>query len=805
MQTKAAQPCVVPDFRRLFESAPGCYLVLAPDLTIVAASDAYLRATMTRREAILGRALFDVFPGNPDDPSATGVGNLRASLERVLSSRAPDAMAVQKYDIPRPEADGGFQERYWSPVNSPVPGPAGEVAYIIHRVEDVTDFVRLKEKGGHLEAEVFRRAQELQEANRRLRALDQTKTQFFANVSHELRTPLTLILGPVASLLADEGLGDTQRHGLAVIQRNARLLLAHVTDLLDLAGLEAGKVAVAYSEVDLSGLVRQVADHFTSFAHDRHFIFSVEAPETLRAQVDRAKVERVLMNLLANAFKFTPAGGRVRCRLSADDASGSVRLEVADSGPGVPAQLRQSVFERFFQAEESGTRRFGGTGLGLSIAKEFVDLHGGSIRADEAAEGGALFAVEIPRLAPPGAAVRAEAAGHAAPPPVFDLPHDAPPATTPAADDGRPLVLVVEDNPEISRYVCETLAGHRVATAADGQEGLETALGLRPDLIVTDVMMPRASGIDMMRAIRQRPELDAVPILLLTARADEELRVEALRTGAQDYMVKPFSPDELRARAGNLVTIKRSREELRSRAEELRRSQAELETAYKELETFSYSVSHDLRAPLRRINGFARAVLEDAGDRLGPQGREQLERVLAGAASMGHLIDDMLQLARVTRAPVRRERVDLAAIGREVVSGLQREGGSRQVEFTTTAEPMVADGDPRLLRMALENLIGNAWKFTGVRERGVVEMGQTTHDGQPAYFVRDNGAGFDMAHAGRLFSPFERLHAAHDFPGTGIGLATVQRIVRRHGGRVWADAQAGIGATFYFTIGERAR
>ena len=802
MQQKAAVPTrEAPDFRRIFESAPGCYLVLAPDLTIVAASDAYLRATMTRRETILGRGLFDVFPDNPDDPAASGVGNLRASLERVLRSRAPDTMAVQKYDVRQPDADGGFEERYWSPVNSPVIGPAGEISYIVHRVEDVTDFVRLKEKGGHLESEIFQRAQDLQEANRRLRALDQTKAQFFANVSHELRTPLTLILGPVAALLSEEGFTDAQRQALAVVQRNARLLLAHVTDLLDLAGLEAGKAAVAYAEVDLSGLVRQVADHFTSFAHERHFAFVVEAPPALSAQADRSKVERVVMNLLANAFKFTPAGGRVRCRLTADDAAGRVRLEVADSGPGVPADLRQSVFERFFQAEDSGTRRFGGTGLGLAIAKEFVDLHRGSISVGQAPEGGALFAVEIPRWAPAGSAVLAEARGGAlGPAAVFEPPDEPPPAATGGEDDGWPLVLVVEDNPEMRRYICQTLVGHRVAVAADGQEGLEKALRLSPDLIVTDVMMPRVSGVDLMRAIRRRPELEAVPILMLTARADEDLRVEVLRAGAQDYIVKPFSPAELRARAGNLITIKRSAEELRSRAEELRRSQAELETAFKELETFSYSVSHDLRAPLRRIDGFARAVMEDFGDGLGPQGREHLERVQAAAASMGHLIDDLLQLARVTRTPVRREQVDLAAIGREVVSGLQREARGRQVEFTTAAEPMVAEGDPRLLRLALENLIGNAWKFTGVRARAVIEMGQTTRDGQRAYFVRDNGAGFDMAHAGRLFAPFERLHAAQEFPGTGIGLATVQRIVRRHGGRVWAHAQAGLGATFYFTL-----
>ncbi|HYE77138.1 MAG TPA: histidine kinase dimerization/phospho-acceptor domain-containing protein, partial [bacterium] len=191
-----APACPTPDFRALFEAAPGSYLVLSPDFTIIAVSDAYLRDTMTRREEILGRGLFEVFPDNPEDPAATGVRNLSASLQRVLELRRPDTMAVQKYDIRRPDADGGgFEERYWSPVNCPVCDEDGRVKYIIHRVEDVTEFVRLKAQGTEQEAEILRRSLELRDANEELRDANAAKNDFLSRMSHELRTPLAAISG----------------------------------------------------------------------------------------------------------------------------------------------------------------------------------------------------------------------------------------------------------------------------------------------------------------------------------------------------------------------------------------------------------------------------------------------------------------------------------------------------------------------------------------------------------------------------------------------------------------------------------
>jgi len=210
-------------------------------------------------------------------------------------------------------------------------------------------------------------------------------------------------------------------------------------------------------------------------------------------------------------------------------------------------------------------------------------------------------------------------------------------------------------------------------------------------------------------------------------------------------------------------------------------------------------VSHDLRAPLRSIDGFSQAVLEDCGPSLDDQGRKNLERVRAASQRMGQLIDDLLGLSRLTRAEIRVERINLSDLVRRVAEDIGRSQPERAVEVSIQ-DGLVAEGDPRLLRVALDNLLRNAWKFTAKKNGARIEFGSNQKNGTPAFFVRDNGAGFDMRYAGKLFGAFQRLHSAAEFEGTGIGLATVQRVVRRHGGRVWAEGAVDKGATFYFTL-----
>ena len=249
----------------------------------------------------------------------------------------------------------------------------------------------------------------------------------------------------------------------------------------------------------------------------------------------------------------------------------------------------------------------------------------------------------------------------------------------------------------------------------------------------------------------------------------------------------------------DITERKQIEEQLERQRSELTRSNTELIAANKELEAFSYSVSHDLRAPLRSIDGFSLALLEDYEEKLDAEGKDNLHRVRAATQRMGVLIDDLLDLSRVTRAGMKMQKVDLSVMGRAVAAELENSQPGRRTEFHIQ-EGLEAHADSNLMRIALENLLENAWKFTSKRESACIEFGQTNNNGSRVYFVRDDGAGFDSARATRLFGAFQRFHDKNDFPGTGVGLATVQRIVQRHGGRIWAESVPGKGATFYFTL-----
>ncbi len=833
------------DFQLLFQSAPGLYLVLTPELRIVAVSDAYLRATMTERDTILGRGLFEVFPDNPDDPAATGTRNLRASLERVRQLRAPDAMAVQKYDIRRPESEGGgFEERYWSPVNTPVFAASGALVYIIHRVEDVTELVRLRQLGTErdklteelraraerMQTEVFLRAQEVAESNRRLQVaneelgrlyerskeLDELKTQFVANVSHELRTPLALILGPVERLLAVTP-DERMRRDLGMILRNARQLLRQVNDLLDVSKLEAGQTALQYADTDLADLIRLTAGQFESLAQERHIHLTLETDAVVHGQVDPEKFQRVVLNLLSNAFKFTPQSGAIRCTLRLHEAEDRIQLEVADSGVGIPVEHREAAFDRFRQLEGGATRTHGGTGLGLAIVRDLVSLHHGSVAIGAAREGGALLTVTIPRLAPAGT----EVSGSGADPAVLrdaveqttaefrTVPDPAPAPGPAAAEDDRPLVLVIEDNPEMNRFVGESLAPlYRTVSASNGKEGLRVALDLRPDLIMSDVMMPEFSGADLVRELRTRPEFAPTPVLLLTAKADERLRVEMLRAGANDFVMKPFSVDELLARARNLIDAKLAAERTRRLNTDLQNLAAELERANRETREvsrvkseFLANMSHELRTPLNAVIGFSEMLYDGKAGPVSAKQQEFLDDILVGARHLLQLINDVLDLSKVEAGKMefRPEPVDLTSVLEEVTGLLRSLAAQKQITLEVDIAPELTGivTDASRLKQVLYNYLSNALKFTP--EEGRVSVRVTPEAAwQFRIAVEDTGLGIRAEDMSRLFVEFQQLDAANgnSYGGTGLGLALTKRIVEAQGGTVGVRSVLGQGSTF---------
>lgn len=398
-------------FRALFESLPGLYLVLLPDLTIVAVSDAYLAATLTERDRILGRGLFEVFPDNPADPEASGVSNLRASLDRVIETRASDTMPIQKYDISRP--DGTFEERYWSPINSPLLGVDGRVEYLIHRVEDVTDFVRrnsAKESGEaasqsavveRMEAEVFRSAEAVKAANLKLREANAEMEAFSYSVSHDLRAPLRHIQGFVELLTRDtQGqLSDKSQRFLRVISEAAREMSVLIDDLLSFSRM--ARAGMERTVVDLDALVLEVRSTLATEAEGRRVEWRVA--KLPRVQGDPSMVRQVMVNLLQNALKYSrprdPAIIEIR---QTGEEEGQVVLVVRDNGVGFDPQYAHKlfgVFQRLHRADE-----FEGTGIGLASVRRIVARHGGRTWAEGAPGQGASIFFTLPGAREPQAA-----------------------------------------------------------------------------------------------------------------------------------------------------------------------------------------------------------------------------------------------------------------------------------------------------------------------------------------------------------------------------------------------------------------
>jgi signal transduction histidine kinase len=520
------------DFRALFEAAPGLYLVLDPELRIVAVSDAYLAATMTRREEIMGRGIFEVFPDNPEDPEATGVSNLSASLDRVRRQKGPDTMAVQKYDIQRPEEEGGgFEERYWSPKNTPVLDEKGALAYIIHRVQDVTEFVRLSERGSEKEAEIFLRGQELQELNRKLQAADQAKNEFLSRMSHELRTPLAAIMG-FSELLGMADLDERKREWAATILKAGKHLLQLVDEVLDISRIEAGELSFSVEPVPITRLLEEARELIEPLAEGRSV--TVHPPRTAEGisyvRADSQRLKQVLINLLSNAVKYNHEGGEVEVSVESE-GSDRVRIAVKDTGKGIDPDSIEKLFIPFERLDAGAEIQ--GTGLGLALSQRLVEAMGGTLTVSSAPGQGSIFTVELAR-GEPVAVASADAEESM--------------LLAERTYDGERRLLYIEDTVANIRLVEEILSSRpsvRLLPAGMGSLGVELAAEHRPDLVLLDLHLPDIAGDEVLARLRADERTKDIPVVILSADATDLTPGPLLNAGAQAYLTKPIGVREL--------------------------------------------------------------------------------------------------------------------------------------------------------------------------------------------------------------------------------------------------------------------
>jgi signal transduction histidine kinase len=656
-----------------------------------------------------------------------------------------------------------------------------------------------------LEQRVLERTSELSLANTQLadslarqRELDQQKTLFFDNVSHELRTPVSLILLALESLTRGEATSPHEvRAGLDSISRSAERLLRLINQLLDLAKIEAGQMRLRFEEVDITALVESAMVPFQAAARQKGVHMTLEGHAGSLLQVDSERMDVMLQNLLSNALKFTPAGGRVE--VSVQPRAGEVQLEIRDTGVGIPESDLGVIFDRFAQATSDGVKRLGGTGIGLALVREVVTLHGGSVAVESAPGQGSRFRVVLPtgsshvttskverRRDEPGAggtrrrADKDVLSGLVVRPPSVGGPQVKVPAGSLAPDD-RPLpqVLLVEDDPDLRKIIADGLRlQYRVSEACDGREALDLIRAEPPDLVITDLMMPRMSGLQLLQAIRAERALDKLPVLMLTARSEPLAVAEGLDSGASDYLAKPFSMAELRARVA--VQVKLLEAGARSAASERLSALGLLTSGF----------AHEVRNPL---NGLLNAIEPLRESMVEPGSAELLNVMEECARRVRSLAESLLTFGR---AGTSAEAVAIRGSIESTVQVLRwRLPGAVDLILDLEYQGAVFAA-PASLKQVWMNLLDNALRAVG--DRGTIWIRTRLAGETVEVEVEDSGAGVPATHRRRLFSPFFSTRRGGE--GMGLGLTLCRKILEEQGGSIVLSSGKGTGACFIVRV-----
>ncbi|MGV8081061.1 MAG: ATP-binding protein [Syntrophales bacterium] len=663
---------------------------------------------------------------------------------------------------------------------------------------------------------------DIEKANEDLKELDNAKMRFFSNVSHELRTPLTLILGPLETIM--QGGQHTELHPqLKAMETNARRLLRQVNALLDFAKLDAGKLEFTYERGNLGEILRGLATAARPHLQNQGVDLVLEGldgiPDTI---LDVDKVETMAANLLSNAIKFTPGGGRITIRAAQEDDI--IWTEIEDTGIGIPEDKLETIFERFHQVDDALNRSQEGTGLGLAMVRQLAKIHAGKVTVRSELGKGSTFRLELPKRPDSKLLERRRIIGRRREDQIsyartvalisgtggeksrshtetllsdvkgarFKDSQDAMERIRHTAPPDAQKVLVIDDNEDLRFFIADSLAGeYRIEMAQDGVEGLDVARRWMPDLIVSDIMMPRMDGYELTRRIRSDPSLAQIPVILATAKSGGEAVVEGLEVGANDYLAKPFEVRELRARVAAHLRTRR-----------LERNLGERESRLAAIGQMTSAIVHDLKNPLSAIIGFAEIARQDimAGQQA-EMVTQDLEPVISEANRLSRMVAEVLDFARGSSSDLNMMPTEIPAYIEMICPPLMQKLASMGIELNVRHESgpdlLVNIDNDRMLRV-IENLIQNAQEaiWAGDQNTQGKHIWITTRGDDRSVIVRiaDDGPGIAPEMLPILFDAFA---TGKKRSGTGLGLATVRNLVIAHGGEITVEPRCAEGGAAF--------
>ncbi len=684
-----------------------------------------------------------------------------------------------------------------------------------------------------LRFELNQNRQKLEETNQKLVELDQIKSRFFANISHELRTPLTLLLAPLETLIQERGSAfepDT-RELLGIMRGNGMRLLKLINDLLDLVRLESGKMEVKREPVAIEPFLKGLGNAVRKTAEDRGIRLETTVDHNIGTVLaDGDKLEKILLNLLFNALKFTPAGGTVQ--LKAARQNGDMVLEVLDTGIGISDEKLPFIFDRFWQADTSSERKYQGVGIGLALVKELVGVQGGRVGVNSEIGKGTQFTVRLPYLEADRQTFHTQEhvqdpIGEGLPtvvdepngsddawlknlhrraelfPSMTSLRETIRPVET-STNSGQPRVLIADDEPDMLRYLKSQLGSNfQVIEAVDGQQAIEKARQFLPDVIVCDMMMPEKDGLEVCRDLRQRTSTQAIPILLLTARADEETKLTVLSAGANDFVTKPFSTIELSVRLKNLVDgyhlqqeLARKNQILEATIEQLKETETQLVQSEKlaSLGRMSAGIIHEINNPLN-FTKTGLYTLRSMAEPLSQEDRaeflETLQDMEDGINRVTNIVSDLRTFTQpnVTQS----EAVPVVEVVNSALRFLSNEWRDKVRIEKDIPEGQTIWANSNQITQILVNLFQNA--LDALKNKSSSENEPTicvrsfNENGESLIVVRDNGEGISPDNLYKIFDPFFTTKDVGE--GMGLGLSICYRIMKQHGGGIEVKSEQG--------------